>query len=357
MLVLVAALGTTGCGERDQHVGPSVIVAKYLGARSWTERLEHVLHPQSVNQALTARGVDPTAPLEPTDAARSLEITPESWRQSEEGELVVVRPASKLVDPRLKRGYRSIDEIYLFKTRAGFRVDDHATWGRNPLTIDELRALGPDATLKLRVMVKPDKRYPSGHNKDRLSLHLAFPTETWIGASAARDSEVGRHLERLLAGGEPRKVVLEVRTTGRPGWVSLQVEKVLQDGWAFWDPTNSFMNQWAGPSRAAVEVGEVDVLSGQFTADRIRGIANLHVEEIRACYKQGLAVHPGLRGEITVRAQLMMDGSVLVASVGETIPGDPGVGKCLADTLRTWTFNNPDNWKRSVADVQFILGR
>jgi hypothetical protein len=212
-------------------------------------------------------------------------------------------------------------------------------------------------TLKLRAMVKRDTRYTTGHGRDRLSMHLAFPTETWIGASAAREGAAGQRLEQLLEGDGPRKAVLEVRTTGRPGRVSLEVVSVLQEGWAFWDPTGAFMGQWAGPSRATVDVGEVVVREGQWSAERIRSVVLLHVEEIRECYKQGLATRPGLQGEILIRAQITMDGSVHVASVGRTIPGDPGVGKCLADTLRTWTFNNPENWKTSFAEIPFILGR
>lgn len=360
LLAQIAVLGALlpgGCGKSVPDEGPSVVVARYLAAGSWNERLQYVLQPQSVAEVLAARGVDLAAPLELTDAARSLEIRPEGWRQLGPGKLVVARTASRIVDPRLKRGYRGVEEIYLFKTDAGYRVDDHATWGRNPLTIRELRDLGPDVTLKLRVMVKTDNRYTSGLGKDRLSMHLAFPTETWIGASVERDSDAGRLLERLLEDERPHKVVLEVRTVGRPNLLRLHVEKVLQDGWAFWDPTNSFMTQWAGPSQATVDIGDVIVQSGQFTGDRIRGNALLHVEEIRACYKQGLAVRPALRGEIKVRAQILMDGSVQIASVADTIPGDPGVGKCLADKLMTWTINNPDNWKRSVADITFILGR
>jgi len=357
LLAVAACSSILACGRAAPDEGPAAVAREYLAARTWNERLQHVLAPEAVAAVLTSRGVDLAAALEPEDAGQAIEVRPADFGSLRVGEPAVVRTASRLVDPELKRGYGGIDEIYVFKTDAGFRIDDHATWGRNPITIRQLRDLGPDVSLNVRVLVKRDERFTTGYAADRISVNLAFPTETWIGASAERDSEAGRRLARLVEGGQPRKAVLGIRTAGHPGFLQLYVEKVLQEGWAFWDPTDAFMSQLAGPSQAAVDVGEVVVVKGQFTAERIRGNARMHVEEIRACYKQGLATNPGLRGEVLIRAQIRMSGEVLVAAVSQTVPGDPGVGKCLADTMMTWTFANPDNWKDSIADITFVLGR
>lgn len=90
-------------------------------------------------------------------------------------------------------------------------------------------------------------------------------------------------------------------------------------------------------------------------AEGIRKAVRAHLDEVRACYDQGLARDPKLIGRVSVELTIGPTGEVALAVVQESTLNDPAVGRCIADAAKTWKFPEPEGGGNVVVTYPFVL--
>ena len=100
----------------------------------------------------------------------------------------------------------------------------------------------------------------------------------------------------------------------------------------------------------------VAVLAGIFITYRgIRRVVRAHINEVRYCYNQGLAKDANLKGRVAVQFTIGGTGKVTSAVVGETDLKDRGVGSCIAQAVKRWSFPKPASGGAAIVTYPFIL--
>lgn len=94
------------------------------------------------------------------------------------------------------------------------------------------------------------------------------------------------------------------------------------------------------PKVPTVHVARADV-DGNIDKSIIRRIVRSHINEVRACYNQGLVRNPNLHGRVAIQFSIGGTGKVLNSVVGESSLKDPQVGKCVANAVKRWKFPKP----------------
>ncbi len=74
------------------------------------------------------------------------------------------------------------------------------------------------------------------------------------------------------------------------------------------------------------------------SAEVIRRVIWVHINQIRYCYQQALFKQPTLAGRLVVNFQINPQGQVLELSVRESTLASPEVISCISDSMRTWEF-------------------
>ena len=90
---------------------------------------------------------------------------------------------------------------------------------------------------------------------------------------------------------------------------------------------------------------------GGIDKDAIRKVILANYRTIQNCYNMALNRSPDLYGKLVIQWQIGEKGRVLSAKVKEDNLGNPEVGKCLTEKLKTWTF--PDPPSDVIADVVY----
>jgi hypothetical protein len=72
----------------------------------------------------------------------------------------------------------------------------------------------------------------------------------------------------------------------------------------------------------------------------IRVLVSAHRDEARACYDKGLATHPGIDGDLTIKYVIDPEGNVSEAVLDTTRSTilEPSVGQCVADVMKKLKF-------------------
>jgi Ca-activated chloride channel family protein len=83
------------------------------------------------------------------------------------------------------------------------------------------------------------------------------------------------------------------------------------------------------------------VVMGALSPDMLRRDVLRNMGQLRHCYEQALQRSPTLRGRIVVRFVVGPNGQVMGSTVAEDSMGDPSVGTCVANAVRTWTMPPP----------------
>lgn len=90
---------------------------------------------------------------------------------------------------------------------------------------------------------------------------------------------------------------------------------------------------------------------GGIDKDAIRKVILANYRTIQNCYNLALNRSPDLYGKLVIQWQIGEKGRVLSAKVKEDNLGNPAVGQCLIERLKTWTF--PDPPSDVIADVVY----
>lgn len=91
--------------------------------------------------------------------------------------------------------------------------------------------------------------------------------------------------------------------------------------------------------------------------DSIRTEVRRHIDDVRKCYVQGLAVDPELTGRVEIQFTIGPQGTVVVAIV--TSDGLPatgsGVADCIVEVVKTMRFSPPPGGGNAVVTYPFLL--
>jgi TonB family protein len=82
-------------------------------------------------------------------------------------------------------------------------------------------------------------------------------------------------------------------------------------------------------------------VQGSLDKDIIRRIVRAHINEVRACYNQGLVRDPELAGRVAINFVISAQGKVPSAVVQESSLRDSRVGNCVAKAVKRWKFPKP----------------
>jgi TonB family protein len=109
-----------------------------------------------------------------------------------------------------------------------------------------------------------------------------------------------------------------------------------------------------GIKKPVVRVAKGDI-KGNIDKSIIRRIVRSHINEVRACYNQGLVRNPNLRGRVAVQFSIGGTGKVLSAVVGESSLKDSQVGKCVAKAVKRWKFPKPSSGGMVLVTYPFTM--
>ncbi len=96
-------------------------------------------------------------------------------------------------------------------------------------------------------------------------------------------------------------------------------------------------------------------VSGRLDQTIIRRIVRAHHGEIRHCYNRGLVRDAKLAGRVVIRWVIDTLGKVSVATVASSELADDGVGQCMADAVKRWTFPKTEGGGTVVVNYPFLL--
>jgi TonB family protein len=94
---------------------------------------------------------------------------------------------------------------------------------------------------------------------------------------------------------------------------------------------------------------------GSLSKEAIRRVIRQHLNEIRFCYEQKLALKPDLEGRVAVKFIIAPDGSVKGSKVDGSTINDAEVSSCVAAAVARWTFPAPPDGGFVIATYPFIL--
>jgi TonB family protein len=102
--------------------------------------------------------------------------------------------------------------------------------------------------------------------------------------------------------------------------------------------TTRFTKREKRPPTVHIAKGDID---GSIDKSMVRRIVRAHINEVRACYNQGLTRNPNLFGRVSVQFLITGTGKVATASVGQNSMKDKNVGRCVAKAVKRWRFPRP----------------
>ena len=98
--------------------------------------------------------------------------------------------------------------------------------------------------------------------------------------------------------------------------------------------------------KRARKAGKIKIGSGTSTGfckkSDVARVIRRRANSIRACYEQRLQVKPGLKGKVTVRFTIAMNGRVQAASIAQATLNDGAVKSCMLRITRRMAFSKPE---------------
>jgi hypothetical protein len=94
---------------------------------------------------------------------------------------------------------------------------------------------------------------------------------------------------------------------------------------------------------------------GGLSKTQIRGVIQLHMGEVRACYEQALRVWPKLFGRVDTRFVITADGQVALVEATASSVNQPALECCITSAVKRWRFDRPVDGGIVVVRYPFIL--
>lgn len=96
-----------------------------------------------------------------------------------------------------------------------------------------------------------------------------------------------------------------------------------------------------GKRLSAMPLSKDVVLEGGLDRSVIHATIAKYLNQIRACYEQGLSHQPGLNGQVTMSFEIAGSGRLNFARVSQSTLGNSGVEHCIVNRMMTWQFPKP----------------
>jgi TonB family protein len=94
---------------------------------------------------------------------------------------------------------------------------------------------------------------------------------------------------------------------------------------------------------------------GPLDKEIIRRIIRRHINEVRYCYEQSLAVHPAIGGRVMVQFTIAASGQVISSLLQNSTVGDARAESCIVQAVRRWEFPRPLGGGIVIVSYPFVL--
>lgn len=213
------------------------------------------------------------------------------------------------------------------------------------------RNMNPNAVAIDGSIVAQMNSMPSFFVSDAYSDHGGGPDETSIWASVNGDGDwhdngpgtgvvgTGHH-----GPGDGSNVIAEGHTTYkvRPGCTGADC---YNPGPTFDPPAPPKHRIFHKPKK----------IEGGLAKDAVRRVVRGRINEIRACYNQGLARNPHLSGRVATQFVISPQGKVSTMVVTGGDLKDPKVRKCITKTVKKWKFPKARTGQSTVVNYPFTF--
>lgn len=113
---------------------------------------------------------------------------------------------------------------------------------------------------------------------------------------------------------------------------------------------------------AGVRIGDApgagdpaEAVPNAMAREAVTEVVQSHIEEVRHCYRRGLARDPNLQGDVVLRFVVGAGGRVLVSQVASSTVADEQVGDCIGRAVCRWLFEAPRGGRPVTVGYPFSL--
>jgi hypothetical protein len=118
---------------------------------------------------------------------------------------------------------------------------------------------------------------------------------------------------------------------------------------------NSAVGSGEGRALSAMAVSNDVVLEGGLDRAVIQATIAKYLNQVRACYEQGLSQSPGISGTVTMNFEVGPAGSLGFARVQKSTLGHAGTENCIAGRMMGWKFPKPLGGVAVKVSYPFLL--
>lgn len=118
---------------------------------------------------------------------------------------------------------------------------------------------------------------------------------------------------------------------------------------------NSMVGSGEGRAISSVALSQDIVLEGGLDRNVIQATIAKYLNQVRACYEDGLRDQPGLQGQVAVQFEISPAGSLNFAKVGKSSLGNPKVENCITTRMMNWQFPKPLGGVSVKVNYPFLL--
>ena len=110
-----------------------------------------------------------------------------------------------------------------------------------------------------------------------------------------------------------------------------------------------------GSGISQIAIGNDLVLQGGLSKYAVQAAIAKYLNQVRACYEEGLQRRPGMTGTVRVNFEIAPNGSVNYSRVNRSSLGSPGVENCIVRKMKGWLFPLPKGGQAVNVNYPFLL--
>jgi hypothetical protein len=110
-----------------------------------------------------------------------------------------------------------------------------------------------------------------------------------------------------------------------------------------------------GRALTSLPLSQDIVLEGGLDKAVIQATIAKYLNQVRACYEEGLQRNPALVGQVTMAFEINGTGMLNYSNVAKTSLGDAGVPQCISKKMMTWQFPKPVGGVNVKVTYPFLL--
>ena len=110
-----------------------------------------------------------------------------------------------------------------------------------------------------------------------------------------------------------------------------------------------------GPGISQIAIGDDVVLQGGLSKYAISAAIAKYLNQVRACYEEGLQRRPGMTGTVRVNFEIGPDGTVNYSRVNRSSLGSTSVENCIVTKMKGWQFPLPKGGQVVNVNYPFLL--